>query len=269
MSGSGSGKVNLRFRKKLSGNKIPKDASKPSRNNVPNQTIGGQVYTTGNLGVGRGTLISGLGGTSMIVEKTEPFGSVIANASAGDFKASIDQRIFPMSGNLNWLQNMANSFSSYEVLALEVTYIPAVPTTASGSIAMSFYEDSLDVTPTSRSQLLVSEQSLFAPVYAGGEGGRYLQQFGSPKGNIVSFMVPKHAIQDAAGNPKRFKICKPDSINTMLTEGALTGEAVLSNYVVGRLVVGTDGCAASQNVGEVFLRYRIRLSGQVSISNQR
>jgi len=232
-------------------------------------TIGGQLYTVGNLGNGKGSFSGGQNGSQMIVEKTEPMGSVIASATAQAFSASVDQYIYPMNPNLAWLQNMANSFSTYEILAMEVTYIPAVPTTATGSVSLSFYEDLLDAVPTSRTQLLVSEQALFAPVYAGGEGGRYLQQFGSPKGNIVSFMIPKHAISDENGVPKRFKIIKPATITTLInTGGEYVTKASLANYIVGRLVVGTDGCTASQNVGEIFVRYKIRLSGQVAIGNQ-
>lgn len=259
-------KTNLRMNKKKNApvRNPPNKVTRLSRE----VSIGGQLYTVGNLGNGKGNFTGGQNGSQMIIEKTEPLGSVIASATAQAFSASVDQFIYPMNPNLNWLQNMANSFSTYEILAFEITYIPAVPTTATGSVSMSFYEDLLDAVPTSRTQLLVSEQALFAPIYAGGEGGRYLQQFGSPKGNIVSFMLPKHAIADENGVPKRFKIIKPATIATMLTSDTNLAKSSLANYVVGRLVVGTDGCTASQNVGEIFVRYKLRLSGQVAIGNQ-
>lgn len=258
-------------------NKIPNDlpniASREFRKFVFNEKnrrkkveIGGQAFTLANLGSGTANMSLGPNGTTMTVEKTEPLLTVTASGTVGTFAAQ-SEYLYPMNGNLGWLQNMANSFTSYEVLALEVTYIPSVPTTATGAVSMSFYEDLSDDIPTTMSQMLVSEQSLYAPIYAGGEGGRYLQRFGSPDGNIVSFMLPKHCYLDAKGTPKRFKITKPVTVADVAADTA--GFAALSNYIVGRLVVATEGCAtSSQKVGQVFLRYKLRLSGTVAIGNQ-
>lgn len=236
------------------------------RRKAPNVEIGGQAFTLSNLGGGNASMSSGPGGTQMIVEKTEPILTVTAAGTAGQFRAQ-QEFLYPMNGNLLWLQNMANAFTSYEVLAFEVTYVPAVPTTATGAVSLAFYEDVLDDDPTSMGQMLISEQSLYAPVYAGGEGGRYLQRFGSPTGNVVSFMVPKHAYSDSNGNPKRFKVAKPVTVTTILGSDEV-GKASLSDYLVGSLVVATEGCAAGQTIGQIFVRYKLRLSGTVSISNQ-
>jgi hypothetical protein len=237
----------------------------PGYNNI---TIGGQAFALSNLGTGSASMSLGPMGSQMIVEKTEPLMTITASSTAGAFGVQTEF-CFPMNANFAWLQNMANAFSSYEVLAWEVTYVPSVPTTTTGSLSIAFYEDLVDDDPTTLAQMLVSEQALFAPVYAGGEGGRYLQKFGSPNGNIVSFMVPKHAICDALGAPKRFKVTKPTTITTITSNESELGRAALSDYIIGKVCVGTQGCTASQTVGQLFVRYKLRLSGTVSITNQK
>jgi len=230
-------------------------------------TIGGQNYSPLSYNNGSTYGTSGPKGSMMIVERTEPIGVVASGATPGAFNAQ--QFIFyPMNATLAWLQNMANSFTSYEVLRAEFTYVPIVPTTVAGAVGMGFNEDLRDDTPTTLSQLLTFEQSLMAPVYAGGEGGRYLQQFGSPGGNVVSFELPPHVIQNAAGVPHKFRITKPANITAALA-GADGSVYAVSSYSPGRLMIGVDGVTtANTNVGQVFIRYKMRLSGAVNIALQ-
>jgi hypothetical protein len=228
-------------------------------------TVGGQNYSPISYSTGSYAGSISSNGNVMIVERTEPILTVASVANAFNVQAI---NFHVMQPNLTWLTNMANSFTTYEVLRAEFTYVPLVPTTTAGGVTMAFAEDMRDDTPTTQSQMLAYEQGLMAPVYAGGEGGRYLQRFGSPGGNVVSFELPGHVIKDAAGVPKRFRVTKNTNLNAALTG---TDAAVYSveAYCPGRLLVATDGVAAANaSVGQVFVRYKIRLSGSINIALQ-
>ncbi len=232
---------------------------------VPN--VGGQSYSRVSYGTGRGSMVTNSQGTSMVFEKTEALTPVVTSNVAYQYAAE-GIPFHAMSIGLNWLQNMANAFTTYELLKVEFTYVPAVPTTTAGAFSFAFLEDLRDDVPANMNQMLATEQSLYAPVYAGGEGGTYLQQFGAPSGNVISFQLPRHVIADADGTPKRFKVTKDGTLRAAIAAsdaGAYAGEA----YCPGRLVYSTSGVQATgATVGQIFVRYRIRLSGAISISNQ-
>lgn len=243
--------------------KFPSGSSRDFRNS----NVGGQVYSKVAYGNGRGNLMAGTQGTTMLFEKTEAFTPVVTSNVSGQF-AAYGIPFHAMSSGLSWLANMANAFTTYELLKVEFTYVPAVPTTTAGAFSFAFLEDLRDDIPTTMNQLLATEQSLYAPVYAGGEGGTFLQQFGSPSGNVISFQLPQHVLAASDGTPKRFRVTKDGTLIATLAAsdaGAYSGEA----YCPGRLIIGTSGVTATvATVGQVFVRYRIRLSGAISISNQ-
>lgn len=247
--------------------KIPRKSVGNGIRPVGTVSVGGQAFTTSYLGTGKGNMSTTSAGTSMVVEKTEPIMTVISASTVNTFVTQAEW-FYPMNINFNWLRNLANAFTSYEILQLEFTYVPAVPTTTAGAISLVFQGDLLDLNPANMGQMLCSEQSLYAPVYAGGEGGRYLQSFGSPSGNVIAFQLPKHLYADASGVPKRFKI----ATNTTFAASYATdvGKQALLNYTPGTLIVASEGITtASQTLGQVFVRYKLRLSGSIQISQQR
>lgn len=228
-------------------------------------TVGGQNYAPISYSTGSYAGSISSNGNIMIVERTEPILTVASIANTFNLQAV---NFHVMQPNLTWLTNMANSFTTYEVLRAEFTYVPLVPTTTAGGVTMAFAEDLRDDQPTTQAQMLAYEQGLMAPVYAGGEGGRYLQRFGSPGGNVVSFELPLHVIKDSAGVPKRYRVTKNTNLNTALagTDGSVYSTEA---YCPGRLLVGTDGVAATNtSVGQIFVRYKIRLSGSINIALQ-
>lgn len=247
--------------------KIPPNFPSGQYKDYKQPNVGGQVYSKVAFGTGKGSLISGSQGTSMLFEKTEAFTPVVTSNVSGQYSA-LGVPFHAMSAGLSWLSNMANAFTTYELLKVEFTYVPAVPTTTAGAFSFAFLEDLRDDVPSSMPQLLATEQSLYAPVYAGGEGGTYLQQFGAPSGNVISFQLPNHVIATADGTPKRFRVTKDGTLTATIAAsdaGAYSGEA----YCPGRLVYGTSGVLATvATIGQIFVRYRIRLSGAISIANQ-
>lgn len=206
--------------------------------------------------------------STLEMERTEAFGTVTASgAPAGAFNC-IGRFFYPMSPFLSWLRNFANSYSSYEILRLEFTYVPSVPTTTRGAVAMAFFTDLRDLLPTNMAQMLASEQSLYCPAYAGSDGGTFLQRFGAPTNNVVSFELPDHAIKYADGTPKMFKITNEAGFNAMQGTSNV-GDATIGLYCPGELIIATEGAETTGQVfGQVFVRYHVRLKGPIQVSNQ-
>jgi hypothetical protein len=229
-------------------------------------TIGGQRFSVANLGPAGGYTYGVNGSTELTLEKTEDFIVVSTSATASAFNA-ISSCWHPGSADLAWLRNMSNSFTSYELLALEFTYVPAVPTTTAGAVSLGFYEDIIDSIPTTMGQMLVNEQAMYAPVYAGSDGGTFLQRFGNPGGNVLSFNIPKRCTHDERGTPRRFRIAKSTTFDALIA-GTNSEKISAQSYSPGRFVVATEGAAASITVGHIFVRYRVKLTGAISLTNQ-
>lgn len=226
--------------------------------------MGGQRFASV---IGGPMKIRSLDSSTLEMERTESFGTVITSATAGVFATTV-RAFYPMAPQLQWIRNFANSYSSFEILKLEFTYVPGVPTTTAGTVAMAFFSDFRDTNPSNMGQMLSTEQSLLCPAYAGSDGGTFLQRFGSPSNNVVSFMLPDHVIKYSDGTPKVFKICTDTSFSAM--QGIATiGEATVSIYSPGELIVATEGALlGSQTFGQIFVRYRIRLKGPIPVSVQ-
>lgn len=227
--------------------------------------VGGQRFATvRNSGM---RITSHNDSSTLEMERTEAFGTVTASSTAGAFQ-SVGRFFYPMSTFLSWLRNFANSYSSYEILRLEFTYVPSVPTTTRGAVALAFFTDLRDILPTNMAQMLASEQSLYCPAYAGSDGGTFLQRFGAPTNNVVSFELPDHAIKYADGTPKMFKITTEAGF-TAMQGTANVGDATVGLYCPGELIIATEGAeTASQVFGQIFVRYHIRLKGPIQVSNQ-
>lgn len=252
----------------LSGKKGKNKMSKPKPKLLApprmSTDMGGQRFATVSAGPMK---VKSLDSSTLEIERTEAFGAVTTSTTAGLFSSNV-RPFYPMAPQLQWIRNFANSYSSYEILKLEFTYVPGVPTTTTGSVAMAFFTDFRDNNPSNMAQMLSTEQSLLAPCYAGSDGGTFLQRFGAPSNNVVSFMVPDHVIKFSDGTPKVFKICTDSAFGAM--QGTATvGDATVAIYSPGELIVATEGAAsASQTFGQVFVRYRIRLKGPIPVSVQ-
>jgi len=225
-------------------------------------TVGGQSYVKF---AGLGTVSGAFSGTDLYVERTEAMYDFVASATSGGFKVETLTQ-FPGFSGFNWLKGISSSYGEYEVHRVEYTYVPAVPTTTPGSVALCFYSDIRDSAPTSMAQMLSSEQSLMAPVYAGGDGGAFLQRFGAPVGNVVSFEVPQHVLKLSNGTPKRFKMTTDGGMSAIIGTG---GGGLANLYSFGELHVASNGVdQASKALGTLFIRYRIRLIGPVPTATQ-
>lgn len=203
------------------------------------------------------TMVNGV--QSMIVEKTEAIYTVSAvnttyNVASAGF--------FPSNINLPWLAAISSAFVEYQVLGLEYTFVPSVPTTQAGSIMLAFTGDYQDTDPATQAAFLQTEQALLAPVYAGGAGGRALQRFGFPSGDIVGFSAPRYAYcLGTTSQPCTYRIAN----NATFTGYGNTDKNL---YSPGKLLVGWNGVTGAIAgmpilVGQVFVRYKVRLLGSV------
>lgn len=196
---------------------------------------------------------------TMIVEKTEALTTVsVTNATYN----SGTQNFYPSSTGIPWLGSISRSFTQYQVLELEFTYVPNVPTTQAGSFMMAWTGDFGDVVPVDQAAFLQTEQALLAPVYAGTEGGRALQHLGFPKGDVVGFSVPKYTYSlGTSKQPNTYKIVRNDTFTGF-------GSADKNLYSPGRLLYASNGITGATTLapvvcGQLFVRYRLRLLGAV------
>lgn len=196
---------------------------------------------------------------TMIVEKTEALTTVSTSAST---YTSGSQNFYPSSTGIPWLGSISKSFTQYQVLELEFTYVPNVPTTQAGSFMMAWTGDFGDTIPGDQAAFLQTEQALLAPVYAGTEGGRALQHLGFPKGDVVGFTVPKYTYSvGTSKQPNTYKI---------VSNATFTGLGSIDRnlYSPGRLLYAANGISGATALapivcGQLFVRYKVRLLGSV------
>lgn len=197
---------------------------------------------------------------TMVVEKTEAIQAVTAIGTS--YKEAFIN-FYPQSPLVPWLASISKSFAQYQILELEFTYVPGVPTTQAGVFMVAFAGDYNDIVPTTQEGFLQSEQSLMAPVYAGTEGGRALQYIGFPPGDVVGFSVPKYTYSLGSTNtPETYRIVSSSTFNTTLANQER------NFYSPGRLIYALNGVkdatpTTTLTVGQLFVRYKIRLLGSV------
>lgn len=236
------------------GGKIPKNVASASVKKILANIGGQQIPVSKISGSPQGVMGQENGTTSMVVVKTEPIFQVIGDT--GFSVSGVD--FYPQGAVLPWLSSISKSFVEYQVLDIEFTYVPYVPTTTTGSVSIAWTGDYADSDPATMLAMLASEQSMIAPVYAGSEGGQALQQFGIPKGNVVGFKVPRYTYCEG-GRPKTFR-------NLGETKFSAATVEMRNQYSPGRLLVAVSGMASNATVGYVFVRYKIKLLGSVKAS---
>jgi len=196
---------------------------------------------------------------TMVVEKTEAIDTI--NMSLASFVCA-SRPFFPQSSSLPWLSSISGAFTEYQVLELEYTYVPSVPTTQAGNVMFAFTGDYNDSLPTTQPEFLQTEQALLAPAYAGGAGGRALQRFGFPSGDVVGFSVPKYTYTLGTSTiPNTYRIVSSTTFTT-------ANNVEKNTLSPGTLIYAANGIAqpATPGVlcGQIFVRYKVRLLGSVA-----
>lgn len=120
-----------------------------------------------------------------------------------------------------WLLNIASNFDQYRFKSLSLQYIPIVPTSTSGRVAMFFDKDSQDTGPSDRVE--IANMAHMTETAAWGE---------------CSFNIP-------IDNVKRF-----------IQDSATTDSKLVD---LGRLGFATYGTTTAQSLGDIFVSYTVEL----------
>lgn len=138
-----------------------------------------------------------------------------------------------LSTTFPWLSNIAKNFEKYSVLSLEFYYKRTVSEFAtngqSGKVMMSFDVDAADAPPVSKQQV----------------EDTFPHSDGMPCENI-SLRIPP-------------QLMNSEVKTHFIRSGGLPGQTDVRLYDVGNFFISTLGCANTSVIGELRVRYRVRL----------
>jgi len=165
---------------------------------------------------------------SILVENTEFLATAISSSVAGGFASnSQTMKIDTATTALPWLSNTARNFDKYDWLDAELIFISQVGTGTNGQVGLYFEPDTADANAVSIAELMQVQKAKLFPVWKARESCHYVRN---------------------------------DMMNQQL--------GLVNVSAVGNAVWVSSGLpAASQVYGNIFLRYRIRLS-KPTISSQ-
>jgi hypothetical protein len=160
------------------------------------------------------------------ITHSEFYGTIVTSSTA--FTLQKDIVVQPgLNVSFPWLSVIAGNFDRYRFTSLELEYIPACPTSTSGTVYMAFDPDALDTGPIQTSDILQYKANVqFSP-----------------------FLV------------QRLKL-SPELINRKLftrVAGQNIGFADLKTYDLGFFAVVTDLTASGVALGTLRLNYSIEL----------
>jgi len=165
---------------------------------------------------------------SIIVENTEFLATAVGSSVAGGFASnSQTMKIDTATTALPWLSNTARNFDKYDWLDAELIYISQVGTGTNGQVGLYFEPDTADANAVSIAELMQVQKAKLFPVWKAKESCRYIRS---------------------------------DMMNQQL--------GLVNVTAVGNAVWVSSGLpSASLVYGNIFLKYRIRLS-KPTISSQ-
>lgn len=148
----------------------------------------------------------------------------------------------------SWLNGVAQNYSKWRWIQLQIYYIPAVPTTSAGSMAFGLeYDDNDPTTGSGVAAVQQLYQAVSGPIWAGYEGASGL--------NSNDFRVPAGAMcitLDCARLDKPYyRYCDLTQFNAM----SLTDRSI---YSPANVIWATDGGGAG-TAGSLLVKYCIEL----------
>lgn len=155
-----------------------------------------------------------------------------------------------------WLDGIATNFSKWQWRYLRYIYIPACPTSSTGTITMSPGYDMDDVVATNTNFLMKGFRSVTAPLWAGWEGSSALHNYSDP--------IPKGAVSveiDVTAFKGGNELTKYPYISgtTYISNTSSLAHAGISNmYSPGYLDIATELATPPTN-GYIFCQYQIEL----------
>ncbi len=201
------------------------------RRRQPGRTLQGGVFRQ-NL-TGRGSTRNQSNNSRTVIIDQDEFIGAVTVANQPNFNVTQ----FPVNpGNTTtfpWLSTIAARFEKYQFERLEFYYKREVSEFATngqvGKVMMSFDADASDGAPTTKQQLEATRP----------------HSDGMPSENI-SLIIPRNELKRLTSG-------------FYVRPGLLPGAADIKNYDVGNLNVATQGIVNNVEVGELHVRYRVKL----------
>jgi len=181
----------------------------------------------------------------VVVSNTERFSILTTAVGATTFS-----RIDITPSNVLWLNGVAINYSKYRWISVQMYYIPIVPTTQTGLMAMGFVYDVNDsMTGTTVGIVQQMYGAVSGPIWAGYEGGSGL--------NTPGTKVPTGALCITLDTGRLDKSYYKYA--TVAQIGAMSGpEAAM--YVPASVVWATDSAAVTQGgAGQIMAKYTVEL----------
>jgi hypothetical protein len=162
----------------------------------------------------------------VIITHSEYYGSIVTTSTT--FTLSKDIVVQPgLNVSFPWLSTIAQNFDRYQLLNLELEYIPACPTSTGGTVYMAFDPDALDFGPIQTSDMLQYKSNIqFSPFLA--------QRLKVPTSLFKRILYTRTAAQNI-------------------------GNGDLKTYDAGLLYVATDMTATGVSLGTIKLVYTVQL----------
>lgn len=163
---------------------------------------------------------------SIRVAHREWMGEVVGTTA---FAAGAQCHINPgMRFPFQWLAPIANQYESYRFTKLKFVFRSQKPTSTAGKIMLYVDYDAYDVAPVTKSQFMNNSGAVDGPVW-----------------------------QELTYN------CDLMDVNrlgkTRFVRSGVIANADLNNFDVGNLVVGTDACADTSVLGDIYVDYAVEL----------
>lgn len=181
-------------------------------------------------------------GSALMIHHVEPLTNVVGGA-AGVFVAGIVSLVpiaFP------WLNGVAINFSKYRWHRLTLFYVPTIPTSSPGEMAMGLSYDRQDTTPTSMQQVQTYKDSVSSPVWGGADGSS-LFNGDKREGSVVYLDVDVKYF-----NEQYWRYV------TNATFGAMN-LADQNVYCAANLIHGNFGASGATTQGRIYAKYSVEL----------
>jgi hypothetical protein len=169
--------------------------------------------------------VSDIGFQSVIIKHTELAFSLGGSINYTNFGVSINPGL---SGVFPWLYSIATVFEQYSVLSMSFIYATAAPTSATGTVTLSFDYDAYDSLPSTKTQQMSQADAVTTTVWNG-----------------CALVLDQRRLSNRG--------------LLYVRQGIIAGTD-LKTYDLGNFQIGTVGQAANGTyLGDVYVEYVIKL----------
>jgi len=166
-------------------------------------------------------------GDSIVIAHKEILKEIVGSVAFAATKTEINAGI---AATFPWLSSMATGYEFYRFLKLAFTYVPHVPTTATGTVGLVTDFDAADAAPTSMINALSASNCSSGPTWQ--------KQVSKLTNANLSHMFKDRTVRS----------------------NAIAANLDIKTYDTGNLFVCTQGQADASAVGYIYAEYEVKLS---------